>query len=99
MKALSVDLTRSATAGVPSASSIPFVKDDSISRKRVSRFLRDDAGKGYEAVNIHGGEATIRRDLLDILDEIRELGYPTVFLQTNRKMGRMAYAGSWWNEA
>jgi MoaA/NifB/PqqE/SkfB family radical SAM enzyme len=73
----------------------PFVKDDSISRKRVSRFLRDNADKGFEAVNIHGGEPTIRKDFLDILDEIRELGYPTVLLQTNgRKLARMNYARS-----
>ena len=71
----------------------PFIKEDSISRKRVSRFLRENAGKGYEAVNIHGGEATIRRDFLEILDEISELGYPTVFLQTNaRKLAHMKYA-------
>ena len=55
----------------------PFVQEDSISRKRVSRFLRDNADKGFEAVNIHGGEATIRKDFLEILDEIAELGYPT----------------------
>jgi MoaA/NifB/PqqE/SkfB family radical SAM enzyme len=71
----------------------PFVQEDSISRKRVSRFLRDNADKGFEAVNIHGGEATIRKDFLEILDEIAELGYPTVYLQTNgRKLARMAYA-------
>jgi len=71
----------------------PFVKQDSISRKRVSQFLRDNAGQGYEAVNIHGGEATIRRDFLEILDEIRDLGYPTVTLQTNgRKLAHMNYA-------
>lgn len=94
MKALSVHLTDICNSKCNFCIvDSPFVKDDSISRKRVSRFLRDNAGKGYEAVNIHGGEATIRRDLLDILDEIRELGYPTVLLQTNgRKMGRMAYA-------
>jgi MoaA/NifB/PqqE/SkfB family radical SAM enzyme len=71
----------------------PFVQEDSISRKRVSRFLRDNADKGFEAVNIHGGEATIRKDFLEILDEIAELGYPTVYLQTNgRKLARMPYA-------
>jgi MoaA/NifB/PqqE/SkfB family radical SAM enzyme len=71
----------------------PFVKDDSISRKRVSRFLRENADKGFEAVNIHGGEATIRKDFLEILDEIQGLGYPTVLLQTNgRKLARMEYA-------
>src|SRR5688572_11659086 len=71
----------------------PFVQEDSISRKRVSRFLRDNADKGFEAVNVHGGEATIRKDFLEILDEIAELGYPTVYLQTNgRKLARMPYA-------
>ncbi|MFY1632987.1 radical SAM protein [Solwaraspora sp. WMMB335] len=94
MKALSVHLTDICNSKCSFCIvDSPFVKDDSISRKRVSRFLRDNAGKDYQAVNIHGGEATIRRDLLDILDEIRELGYPTVFLQTNgRKMARRPYA-------
>jgi len=94
MKALSVHLTDICNSKCSFCIvDSPFVKDDSISRKRVSRFLRDNAGQGYEAVNVHGGEATIRRDLLDILDEIRELGYPTVFLQTNgRKMSHVKYA-------
>jgi MoaA/NifB/PqqE/SkfB family radical SAM enzyme len=94
MKALSVHLTDICNSKCSFCIvDSPFVKEDSISRKRVSHFLRDNAGKGYEAINIHGGEATIRRDLLDILDEIRELGYPTVYLQTNgRKMSRMEYA-------
>jgi MoaA/NifB/PqqE/SkfB family radical SAM enzyme len=62
-------------------------------RRRVSRFLREHAGQGYEAVNLHGGEVTIRRDFLEILSEIRELGYPTVFLMSNgRKFARMDYA-------
>jgi len=94
MKALSVHLTDICNSKCSFCIvDSPFVKDDSISRKRVSRFLQDNAGQGYEAVNIHGGEATIRRDLLDILDEIRDLGYPTVWLQTNgRKMAHMKYA-------
>jgi MoaA/NifB/PqqE/SkfB family radical SAM enzyme len=94
MKALSVHLTDICNSKCSFCIvDSPYVKDDSISRKRVSQFLRDNAGKGFEAVNIHGGEATIRRDLLDILDEIRELDYPTVFLQTNgRKMAHMSYA-------
>jgi MoaA/NifB/PqqE/SkfB family radical SAM enzyme len=94
MKALSVHLTDICNSKCSFCIvDSPFVKNDSISRTRVSRFLRDNADKGYEAVNIHGGEATIRRDLLEILDEIRDLGYPTVLLQTNgRKMSRMAYA-------
>src|SRR5258708_39177667 len=71
----------------------PYMKQDTIMRRRVSRFLREHAGQDYEAVSLHGGEATVRRDFLDILDEIRELGYPTVFLMTNgRQFARMNYA-------
>ena len=94
MKALSVHLTDICNSKCSFCIvDSPFVKDDSISRKRVSRFLRENADKGFEGVNIHGGEATIRRDFLEILDEIRELGYPAVFLQTNgRKLARMEYA-------
>jgi MoaA/NifB/PqqE/SkfB family radical SAM enzyme len=71
----------------------PYMKQDTILRRRVSRFLKENAGQGYEAVSLHGGEATIRRDFLEILDEIRELGYPTVLLMTNaRKLARLDYA-------
>jgi MoaA/NifB/PqqE/SkfB family radical SAM enzyme len=94
MKALSVHLTDICNSKCSFCIvDSPFVQEDSISRKRVSRFLKDNADKGFEAVNIHGGEATIRKDFLEILDEIRDLGYPTVFLQTNaRKLARMDYA-------
>ncbi len=94
MKALSVHLTDICNSKCSFCIvDSPFVQDDSISRKRVSRFLRDNADKGFEAVNIHGGEATIRRDFLDILDEIKDLGYPTVLLQTNgRKLAHIKYA-------
>ncbi|GIG56158.1 hypothetical protein Lfu02_05300 [Longispora fulva] len=93
MKALSVHLTDICNSKCSFCIvDSPFVKEDSISRKRVSRFLKENADKGYEAVNIHGGEATIRKDLMEILDEIRDLGYPTVYLQTNgRKMAHMKY--------
>lgn len=94
MKALSVHLTDICNSKCNFCIvDSPFVKDDSISRKRVSRFLRENADKGFEAVNIHGGEPTIRRDFLEILEEIRDLGYPTVILQTNgRKLARRNYA-------
>lgn len=94
MKALSVHLTDICNSKCSFCIvDSPFVKDDSISRSRVSRFLRENVDKGFEAVNIHGGEATIRKDFLEILDEIKELGYPTVYLQTNaRKLARKEYA-------
>jgi MoaA/NifB/PqqE/SkfB family radical SAM enzyme len=71
----------------------PYMKQDTIMRRRVSRFLAEHSGQGYEAVSLHGGEATVRPDFLEILDEIAERGYPTVFLMTNgRKFARMNYA-------
>ncbi len=94
MKALSIHLTdvcnsRCTFCIVDS----PYMKHDTVMRRRVSRFLREHAGQGYAAVSLHGGEATIRRDFLEILDEIRELGYPTVFLMTNgRKLTHPDYA-------
>ena len=94
MKALSIHLTdvcnSKCTFCIVDA---PYMKQDTIMRRRVSRFLAEHAGQGYEAVSLHGGEATIRRDFLEILDEIRELGYPTVYLQTNgRKLAHVKYA-------
>jgi MoaA/NifB/PqqE/SkfB family radical SAM enzyme len=94
MKALSIHLTDICNSKCSFCIvDSPHMKQDTIMRRRVSRFLREHAGQGYEAVSLHGGEATIRRDFLEILDEIRELGYPTVFLMTNaRKLARMDYA-------
>jgi MoaA/NifB/PqqE/SkfB family radical SAM enzyme len=94
MKALSIHLTDICNSKCTFCIvDSPYMKQDTIIRRRVSRFLREHAGQGYEAVNLHGGEATIRRDFLEILDEIRELGYPTVSLQTNgRKLARMEFA-------
>ncbi len=94
MKALSIHLTdvcnSKCTFCIVDA---PYMKQDTIMRRRVSRFLAEHAGQGYEAVSLHGGEATIRRDFLEILDEIRERGYPTVHLMTNgRKFARMNFA-------
>jgi MoaA/NifB/PqqE/SkfB family radical SAM enzyme len=94
MKALSIHLTDVCNSKCTFCIvDSPYMKQDTIMRRRVSRFLREHAGRDYEAVSLHGGEATVRRDFLEILDEIRELGYPTVFLMTNaRKFARMDYA-------
>src|SRR3954452_4555820 len=94
MKALSIHLTDICNSKCTFCIvDSPFMQHDTISRRRVSRFLRENAGQSYEAVNLHGGEATIRRDFLEILEEIRDLGYPTVYLQTNgRKLARMSFA-------
>lgn len=93
MKALSIHLTDICNSKCTFCIvDSPYMKQDTIERRRVSRFLRENQNKGYEAVNIHGGEATTRRDFLEILTEIQELGYPTVFLQTNgRKFAKLEF--------
>jgi MoaA/NifB/PqqE/SkfB family radical SAM enzyme len=63
--------------------SSPFYTEDSVRYESIIEFLKDNAGKGYEAVNLHGGEATIHPHFFDILTLIRDLGYPEVHLQTN----------------
>jgi len=94
MKALSIHLTDVCNSKCTFCIvDSPYMKQDTIMRRRVSRFLREHAGQDYEAVSLHGGEATVRPDFLEILDEIRELGYPTAHLMTNgRKFARMNYA-------
>jgi MoaA/NifB/PqqE/SkfB family radical SAM enzyme len=68
-------------------------KAEAVDKKIIFNFLRENAGQGYESVNIHGGEATILPELIEILDMIREFGYPTVSLQTNgRKLSDIDYA-------
>ena len=63
----------------------PHQKREQVSSERIFEFLEKHQGQGYEAVNIHGGEATIRKDFLIILEKIKEYGYPRVILQTNAR--------------
>lgn len=71
----------------------PSVRKDSVSAGQIVAFLEANQGKGYAAVNIHGGEPTTRRDFLELLQRIRDLGYPSVILQTNaRKLSRREFA-------
>jgi molybdenum cofactor biosynthesis enzyme MoaA len=46
-------------------------------------FLEANRGLGFERVNLHGGEPTVRGDLIGLVEKIRALGYPEVSLQTN----------------
>ncbi|WP_432994604.1 radical SAM protein [Dactylosporangium sp. CA-233914] len=96
MKALSIHLTDICNSKCSFCIvDSPHMERDTVMRRRVSRFLSEHAGQGYEGVSLHGGEATIRRDFLEILDEIRDKGYPTVHLMTNaRKLARMEFARS-----
>jgi len=61
----------------------PKQKTELVDRGRIERFLELHKDKGYSAVNIHGGEPTIRKDFLEVLTRIVELGYPQIILQTN----------------
>lgn len=59
---------------------------EQVKRDIVGRFIKMHANKGYGAVNIHGGEPTLVPELPDILENIKELGYPFVSLQTNGRL-------------
>jgi MoaA/NifB/PqqE/SkfB family radical SAM enzyme len=61
----------------------PLYTKDTIQYADIVRFLEENAGQGWEAVNLHGGEATIHPKFIEILEHIRRLNYPEVHLQTN----------------
>ncbi len=68
-------------------------KREGVNKKVLYRFLEENSNKGYESVNIHGGEATILEDFEDILIKIKELNYKEVSLQTNgRKLADYQFA-------
>lgn len=54
-----------------------------IAREELEQFLLRHRNEGYDRVNLHGGEPTMRQDLFDLLDLIRSCGYPAVSIQTN----------------
>ena len=60
-------------------------RKEEVNVRLIYKFLEENAGKGYEIINIHGGEATILHNFIDILKKIKELGYPQVSLQTNAR--------------
>ena len=73
-------------------------KRESVNKTVLYKFLEENANKGYESVNIHGGEATILKSFMDILAKIKELGYPQVSLQTNgRKLADLDFAKQAYN--
>ncbi|WDV48111.1 radical SAM protein [Clostridiaceae bacterium M8S5] len=54
-------------------------------RKKIDRFIEAHRGQRYIAVNLHGGEPTVRKDFIEILEKIAECEYPHVILQTNAR--------------
>jgi len=63
----------------------PLYKKDTVRYADLARFLVENAGGGYEVVNLHGGEPTIHPRLFDLLDLAKLFGYPAVQLQTNAR--------------
>ena len=71
----------------------PLYTKDTIQYKDIINFLKANAGQGWDAVNLHGGEATIHPKFIEILQTIRDEGYPEVHLQTNAiKLADAAFA-------
>ena len=62
---------------------VPEMESDTIIPEKVRCTLEENAGRGYEAVNLHGGEPTIFKGFIKTLELIKELGYPKVYIQTN----------------
>jgi MoaA/NifB/PqqE/SkfB family radical SAM enzyme len=66
---------------------------EKVNQKIVEKFLKVNAGKGYDSVNIHGGEPTLLPEMYGVLDAIQKYRYPFVSLQTNgRLLKDMAFA-------
>lgn len=63
----------------------PGLRRELVSRNKIDRFLEAHRDMGYAAVNLHGGEPTVRKDFIEILEKIKECGYPRVILQTNAR--------------
>lgn len=61
----------------------PFYTRDSVEYRDILRFLLENARRGYEVVNLHGGEPTIHPKFRELLSVIRNLGYPEIHIQTN----------------
>lgn len=70
----------------------PLAKTDAVKYEDLIRFLVNNAGEGYETLNLHGGEPTILPKLMELLDTAQLFGYPEVQIQTNgRRLKDMAF--------
>ncbi|HEY7483603.1 MAG TPA: radical SAM protein [Streptosporangiaceae bacterium] len=70
----------------------PLAKTDAVDYKDLLNFLIENAGEGFESLNLHGGEPTIHPRLMELLDMAQTFGYPEVQIQTNgRRLKDMAF--------
>lgn len=73
----------------------PIGAREEVSLDEAEAFLHDNAGQGYEAFSVVGGEPTIYRRLPELLDMARRYGYPMSQLFTNgRKLADRKFAES-----
>ncbi len=71
----------------------PHIEVNSVKKEIIFKYLEKNSNQGFEGVNIHGGEPTIRTDFIEILEKIKACGYPEVILQTNgRRLGKKSFA-------
>lgn len=59
---------------------------EKVNLRVVYNYLKSNQDKGYERVNIHGGEPTVLPEFFEVLQYIKEFNYPSVSLQTNARM-------------
>ncbi len=57
-----------------------------VNRKVVYNYLKSNANKGFQRVNIHGGEPTCIPEFFEFLEDVKEFDYPEVSLQTNARL-------------
>ncbi|WP_438433528.1 radical SAM protein [Gorillibacterium sp. sgz500922] len=87
MKSLSIHLTdRCNNSCIFCVVNSSRTSKEKVNQRVIYNFLKDNAGKGYESVNLHGGEPTVLPELNGILEHIREFDYPFVSLQTNARL-------------
>jgi MoaA/NifB/PqqE/SkfB family radical SAM enzyme len=84
MKSLSIHLTDMCNSRCSfCVVSSPMFSHEAVDFRKVVGFLEDNRDRGYEIVNLHGGEPTTHPKFLAVLELIQRLGYREVHLQTN----------------
>lgn len=63
----------------------PSKKRELVSSLLINAFLKDNKNGRYRLVNLHGGEATVRKDFFELLELIKKYNYAGVILQTNAR--------------
>ncbi len=87
MKSLSIHLTNQCNNSCQFCVVNSHIESkEKVNKKIIYKYLKDNADKGYESINIHGGEPTIIPEFLDVLRWIKEYNYPSISLQTNARL-------------